>query len=340
MVRTWIIAAPFFSGRDDRWLDDFIDDGVHEFHKEPSPRKFRDWHGKARRRTGAMAWLSHLRHARRAMRRRPDGIVTTFPQLAMCAALLKRLGRHKPKLIAYNYNLGGFPGGLRRALARFVAHQVDGYVVHAESEVESYAAYLGIARDRVRYVPLQLGTVEVPRAEDVAAPFVLAMGSAHRDHETLIAAVDALAVPTVIVTRRADAERLPRSPHVTTRSDLTQRDCAELLARARLSVTPIANLATASGQITVLNAMQLGVPLIATRCPGTEGYVDHGRTGLLVAPFDRAGLQAAISELWGDAARRAALSAAAQEAWRSRFSDEAAAATLKTLIDEVEARSP
>jgi glycosyltransferase involved in cell wall biosynthesis len=113
-----------------------------------------------------------------------------------------------------------------------------------------------------------------------------------------------------------------------------------LLARARLSVTPVANQTTASGQITFVNAMRLGVPVIATRCPGTEGYVEDGRTGLLVPPGDAAALAGAIGRLWDDARARETLSGAARAEAEASFSDEAAAAWLGAMIGELRGRPP
>ena len=332
----WTVVAAFFTGAESRWLDDFIDDPGRVFRKQGLVGRStaEDWHARGPR-TPLGRWLGHLRQARAALADRPDGVIACYPQLAMCVALLKRLGRHKPQIIAYNYNLGGFPGGPKRRLARFVASQIDAYVVHSPVEVEAYARYLDVAPDRVRFIPLQRGRIEMPRVEDMEAPFLLAMGSAGRDYPTLIAAVDALGIRTVIVTRPSDAETLPRSRHVELRSGLSAQDCMALLSRARLSVTPISNLTTASGQVTVLNAMQLGVPVIATRCPGTDGYVEDGRTGLLVPPSDMPALQAAIASLWNDPARRAALSEAARREAAARFSDEAAAAALAALMDDL-----
>lgn len=335
MKKSWVIVATFFKGAEDRWLDDFIDSETHVFRKRSPPSFIEGWHFRRSKRTGASSWLSYLRHARSAFEDRPDGIITCFPQLAMCVAFLKLIGGHKPKIVAYNYNLGGFPDGIKRLLARFVAHQIDAYVVHAPSEVCSYSSYLGISRDRVRFIPLQRGEIQVVRKEDTEAPFVLAMGSAHRDYSTLIIAVDALAVPTVIVTKPSEAEGLPQSPYVTIRSKMTEKECIDLLARARLSVTPISNLTTASGQITIINAMQLGIPVIATRCPGTDGYIKDGQTGLLVEAFDCAELQAAISMLWSDLDRRNTLSVAARAEARLRFSDQAAAVALEALLDDI-----
>ncbi len=159
------------------------------------------------------------------------------------------------------------------------------------------------------------------------------MGSAHRDYPTLIHAAERLNVPTVIVTRASDIASLPKSPHVTFRSGMTEQDCLELLARATICVTPIANMTTASGQITFINAMQLGVPVIATRCPGTEGYIKHGSDGLLVAPFSVDEMVYTIDQLWHDSTLRMQLAGTARIAARERFSDQAAANRLLEMIE-------
>lgn len=333
--RRWVVIAAFFSGKSDRWLDDFIEDPRVSFEKVIPSRSRESWHVKKLAITSLSGWLGHLLHARAAYRRQPDGIVTCFPQLAMCAAIWKCLGRAKPPIIAYNYNLGPLRPGLRQWLARRVAQQIDIYVVHAPQEVDSYAVYLGVPQDRIRFVPLQRGLIKVPRGEDLDTPFLLAMGSAHRDYPTLIRAVDRLGIPTIIVTRASDVAQLPRSPHVTFLSGLSQQECLELLSRSRVCVTPIANQQTASGQITIINAMQLGVPVIATRSPGVEGYIENGRTGLYVEPFDVDDMTAVIDCLWSDTDLRAALSEHGRAEALKRFSDEAAAAKLHELISEL-----
>jgi GalNAc-alpha-(1->4)-GalNAc-alpha-(1->3)-diNAcBac-PP-undecaprenol alpha-1,4-N-acetyl-D-galactosaminyltransferase len=58
----------------------------------------------------------------------------------------------------------------------------------------------------------------------------------------------------------------------------------------------------------LLEAMAAGVPVIATRCPsGPDEIIDDGRDGLLVDVDDVQGLTAAMLDLMGDPARRAAL---------------------------------
>ncbi|MCF2906656.1 glycosyltransferase family 4 protein [Octadecabacter sp. CECT 8868] len=328
----WIVIAAFFRGQENRWLDDFIVDDQIVFEKISPLAADRDWHKGKSKITPLLAWFGHLRHAKAALRGQPDGIIACFPQLAICAAFWKRLGRSKPAIIAYNFNLGALRSGLRQRLARAVAGEIDCFVVHSPDEVARYATYLDVPQERVQFVPLQRGQIKIARKEDIEAPFILSMGSAHRDYPTLIKAVNQLNYPTVIVTRASDIATFPESANVTYRSGLTEKQCLDLMARARMCVTPIANMTTASGQITFINAMHLGTPVIATRCPGTEGYIKDGYDGVLVAPFDVDDLTAAIDQLWQDETQREALAKRASETARARFSDQAASLRLHEIL--------
>lgn len=319
-MRKWNVVARFFEGTEPRWLDDFIKDPDLGFHKVVAARDD-NWHGSRRRQTTLGQWLGLFSYGWRAFEGGPDGIITCFPQLAMTVSTIKRLTFRRTRVVAYNFNLGSLPGGLRKILARWAARRIDAFVVHSPSEVSPYARYLGVAESCVHFIPLQRGEIQEERREEEEAPYLLAMGSAHRDYETLIAAVSKLRLRTVIVTRKDIIDQLPKPDCVELRYGLSEQDCLHLLAAARLSVTPLSNLVTASGQVTIVNSMMLGVAVVATRCPGTEGYVAEGETGLLVAPFDTAGMEGAIRFLWSDDAAREALALRGKRHAKRHFSD-------------------
>ncbi|MEL7133807.1 MAG: glycosyltransferase, partial [Pseudomonadota bacterium] len=218
------------------------------------------------------------------------------------------------------------------AIARFSARHISYFFVHSPQEVDAYADYLGVAKDRVVFVPLQRAAPKIPRVEDTVDPYILAMGSAHRDYASLIDAVAPLGLRLLIVTRQDIIETLPKRDGVEFLHSLSQQECLELLAKARLSVTPLSNMQTASGQITFINAMQMGVAVIATRSPGTAGYVEDGATGVLVEAGDVDGLRQAITRLWQDDAARAELVERAQRFALEQLSDEAAADTLRRYL--------
>lgn len=115
---------------------------------------------------------------------------------------------------------------------------------------------------------------------------------------------------------------------------LNKQDCIRLSQEARVNVIPLrANqLATAAGQVTIVEAMRMGRAIIASRCNGAEDYLIHGKTGLLVEPGSVEALSEAIDLLWNDVALREQLSRAASYA-AEHFSDEAAGFAMGRLLD-------
>jgi glycosyltransferase involved in cell wall biosynthesis len=76
------------------------------------------------------------------------------------------------------------------------------------------------------------------------------------------------------------------------------------------------------GQV-ILEAGASGLPVVAAAAGGALELVGHGRTGLLVAPDDAGALAAALLDLAGDPARRAAYGAAGRAAALERTWDAA-----------------
>jgi glycosyltransferase involved in cell wall biosynthesis len=70
-----------------------------------------------------------------------------------------------------------------------------------------------------------------------------------------------------------------------------------------------------------MEAAAMGLPVVTTDIRGGRQVVDHGSTGLLVAPRDAAALAAAIGRLARDDVTRRRMSAAAREKARREFDD-------------------
>ena len=64
-------------------------------------------------------------------------------------------------------------------------------------------------------------------------------------------------------------------------------------------VIPLADLNISSGQLMLLQAMQLGKPIIVTNNSTIYDYVEHGRTGLILANDKKLWLDA-IAKLYND----------------------------------------
>jgi len=101
-----------------------------------------------------------------------------------------------------------------------------------------------------------------------------------------------------------------------------------LYRQAHVFVLPSINRAEAFGTV-LLEAMASGLPCVTSELrTGTSWIVQHGRTGLVVAPHDVEALVAAIRKLLQDPAGTAAMGRAARRRVETRF-------TETTMIDQI-----
>lgn len=336
----WIVAAPFAHEPRLGWVP--AEAAALGARLEVAPARYR--HDRSRPRSGWREWRDYLGHAVAAWRQagRADGpgagVVSWFPQLALCLGLIKRLTFSRRPLVAWCFNLGEAYGGWRGRLARLALAPVDIFVVHSRAEAALYARWLRLPRERFIFVPLSVEVLPEPGAA-ADEPFVLSMGSARRDYATLAGALATLGLPGVIVAGPHALAGVDLPAGLEVRRNLPIAACHDLARRARVNVLPISNDGTASGQVTLIEAMMLGKAVVATRCPGTEDYVVHGETGLLVQPNDADGLALAIDALWRDAGFRQRLGEAARAQALERFTFRAVAPALVAALDAAERRA-
>lgn len=322
-----------------QWLFPFAERPGRNFHVVPAHYDIGKLIGAQ---TTSALWREYLAHSSRAWRMaaagpKPYGFITTFPQLAMTTALHKRLRRSRAPVVAWNFNLGALYGGVKGFLARQAADGgIDAHIVHSLAEIDRYARWLRVPRDRFHFVPLQRPTEPVLLEEDEQSPFLLAMGSARRDYGLLCRVVGALGIPTTIVAAAHAVEGIAVPPNVTVVRGLTRHQCDELTQRARLCVVPVLNDETASGQVTLITSMMYGRATIATRCIGSEDYVEDRVDGWLIAPQSEDEMRDAIVKLWGDAQARQAMGTAARCRVSTELNDISTGKRLDAILKRLE----
>ena len=341
----WAIIAPFFAdhgsapAKPSLWIDDFDHSGRHEYLKLPAvcDNRPESWHIRKQRATPLAIWVQHWRQSRRALRAGCDGLITVFPQLAMTAAVQQAfsLSRRKLPLLAWCFNIGERPRWPGRLIARLFLRQVDQFVVHSRGEIDTLHRWFGIPRHKIAFVPLQRASIAASAVEDTADPFILAMGSANRDYATLIEAIRGLPLRLILVASPRSLAGIDIPDNVEVANGLTTQQCRDLAQRARINVVPLADVATASGQVTIVEALRMGRPLIATRGVGSVDYIVDGENALLVEARDVSGLRQAIMRLWDDRAMCGRLSRNALVYAETNLSDETAARNLREMLDRL-----
>ena len=217
--------------------------------------------------------------------------------------------------------------GSARLVVTNQLHLTDEQLRFVDRDVVYSQAWIDVQRPAMRgravFVPLpadgDFGSIAT--GDD---GYVFSGGGTGRDFATLIEAVEGTGTRLRIVTFGPESlgATAPLPDNVQVEWTMPLQAFLERIARARIVVVPLRDGSSDFGQTTVVQALSLGKPVVATRSPGIVDYVADGREGLLVAAGDASALRAAIARLEGDVDLRRACGERALE--RARDSTYAA----------------
>jgi L-malate glycosyltransferase len=295
--------------------------------------------------------VGHLRQ------KRPHVLHSTLFHANLVAALVARRAGVGALVLSqrgsYERNLPLPVPELWRRLARWSASRADVLVVNSEATAREERA-AGVPAGRIVVIPNGVAVPESAFPSRAAmdlpsVPIVLAVGRLEpvKGHHHLLEAwprVRALR-PTAILmiigagaerrALQAQAERLGLGDGVRW---LGERPALPYIANADVLVQP--SLSEGMPNV-VLEAMALGVPVVASSVGGTTELIANGETGLLVPAADAGALAEAISRLLEDRTTARRLAEAGQRRARERNSLRAMVAATEAvyrgLIDSVPA---
>ncbi|QQE66172.1 glycosyltransferase [Leptolyngbya sp. BL0902] len=335
----WSVAAPFIDVENitttDPWLVPYVPGNNHELTIIPRPEPLPKWHTRKSKYTSVREWSVYMRHASSALNASTEGIITAYPQLPAAIGLQQALRFRKKPVIAWIFNVGTCSTGLRRKLAQFSLKDVNYFIVHTRREVNIYSQWLGLPKSRFEFVPYTGSEIPIEYHEDTENPFITSLGSAHRDFPTFFEAVKRLNLKTVVATSESAVQGVAVPEQVELPFGISRDDCLRLAQQARLSVLPLLPKkdVTAAGQVTIIDAMMMGRPLILTNLYGADDYVIHGETGWLVKPNCVDSMTEAIDTLWHDHDLRRRISHNARAYALEHFSFSASGRQLGQVLD-------
>jgi glycosyltransferase involved in cell wall biosynthesis len=231
-----------------------------------------------------------------------------------------------------------------RALSRLDSKD-DHYIVFSEWEIGLYQSRLGIAAERMHFLPY--GDWSPPGdAPDLPVPegfepggYYFAGGYSNRDYPALIEAFRRIPQRLVIVcsalNRELDALDIP--PNVTILRDLPGVEFDAYVGGAKACIIPLKHDTGASGQSVMLRLMRHRKTIVATDFGAVRGYVIDGESGLLVTNMTR-DLPAIVARIESDPNAAGALGEAAYQRYCSHFSREAGSEALGRILAPATAR--
>jgi glycosyltransferase involved in cell wall biosynthesis len=252
-----------------------------------------------------------------------------FPalQFLACDALMSRR-RRRIVLLVHNVSskkrwLALSKLGLRRRVEHFLCLSPHSQRIL----VEQY----GLPRERVSVIYSRVDTDFFrPRPGQQLKRQVCAAGAVNRDYECLIQAATGLDADVKIAAdtiwrysvagkEGARARELP--PNVEMRSWGSYANLRQLYAESRVVVVPLAR-PIISGITVALEGMAMGKPVILTRNPYVEGFIEDGVTGFHVEPSNSAQLRERIRWLLDHPEEAEAMGRRAREKAERDFSVE------------------
>jgi len=244
----------------------------------------------------------------------------------------------------HGYDLGALRRlPIRQRLLRTIAYQMADCVFTVSDELKSFHAAQAIVRantiqvfpngvDTVRFCPDEGKRVALRRELNISAD-ALVVGSVGRmvaikNYPALLQAVEYLvpAIPNLrlmLVGSGPDLDRL--KAQASQSSELSTRvlfvgpseRVADLLSAMDVFVLPSLGEGMSN---TLLEALAVGLPIVATAVGGNPEVIADGVEGYLFAPGDVQGLSRRLQAVLSDAALRARLGQAARQRAREHFS--------------------
>jgi glycosyltransferase involved in cell wall biosynthesis len=298
-----------------------------------------------------------LARACRQLHVRPDVVVTLGVSAQIVGHLLARVCGC-PHVFNTHFQEGRRLASHQERLLRFVAPHVDQVIAVSAGQVPDLTRR-GYHAARINVIPSGIGEGRVRRdratvraslgirQEQCLAILVAALRPEKRI-EDFISGV-ALARESVPRLRgivigdgpeRARLEALVAERGGLVRLVGAQADVASLMAAAEMLVLSSESEAV---PVAILEAMAMGLPVVATAVGSVPLIVEHGVTGLLAPPRDPFALAQRIAELGKDAELRLTLGSAARRRHRERYrADQMIASYAEALhtLAEAHGRAP
>ena len=292
MPRTSIVCCST-QGDDWRWVEPRLSD-VAEFHfaKCPESLKFRIFN--------LSRFIGSVRAILLARKTKASILVTHEPTIAFWCATLLSILRMKVTIFAHSFNFSNLPGPFKRRLFSLAYRRVERFAVFSEMERGLYANAFRLNRSKLDFIRwgVNCPTLTDPGTPMISGDYISAVGGNSRDYRTLVDAARSLPQSNfVLVARPENLLNIELPKNVKVYKNIPFGNAMNLLAFSKATVLPLDRTDAPCGHVTIVAAMYLGVPVIATNSAGIDDYISNGKTGILVERRSPSSIVDAILQL-------------------------------------------
>jgi glycosyltransferase involved in cell wall biosynthesis len=256
----------------------------------------------------------------------------------MWCGLFSQLLSVSTPIQAFAFNFTKLPGPFKRALFAAALRRINTLVVASEMERDLYARAFLLEKEKIIFQYWSTNPPHLTQPPTLAGAYVSAIGGNSRDYRALIGA--AMLLPDTIfciVARSENLVGLTIPPNVRVFTNIPFDDAMNILGHSSIMVLPLIGSETPCGHVTIVTAMCLGVPIVATNSSGVSDYIENGRTGLMVDVGRADQIASAVSDLMRNDSTRLYISSRAKNFALRRCSESEGASHFKKWLADVSA---
>ena len=270
-----------------------------------------------------------------------DLLVSIDSSAAFLLVMMKRLLHLRKPVVVIDPALD--PTYVRRMqLHRQVLPFVDQVIVFSRTQV-SFLEHEYSRRARVTFLHHRIDTSFFDRRKSrkiEGEPYLFAIGNdISRDFELLLEAAERLSVPVVLHTSRKINRPVP--PGVRVQAGwISFEQLRDLYANALAVVMPLHDTLHPGGINSVLEALSMSCPLVASASKGVIDYLEHGKTAWVVEPGNVQALRAGLDRIIADAPLRKRLGESGRQFCETTCAMPIYAARVGAILGEVIVQAP
>jgi hypothetical protein len=256
------------SGLPDGWLEKYI--------KKPKISRYR----------------AAFRGAKIAGAKNSSIVISHMPVMTAAVSIFLTLMRKKTRHIAFAFNFTEIPSGIKKWYLKLAFRSVDEFIVFSEYEKRIYSEALSIPEDKIRST---IWTQEVPPVRGNLQPpfdgaYLCAIGGEGRDFRCLINAAAVSGIDVAVIARPHNLVGLAIPNNVRVFTNIPLDETWAIAKGSSGVVVPLLSNDTCCGQITIVSAQMLGLPVITNFSHALKEYLSGEGVALLFEPGDASGL--------------------------------------------------
>lgn len=206
-------------------------------------------------------------------------------------------------------------------------------VVFSKNEINYYSKIFPKVKAKFEYVPLGIGTITgVYQDNDLnKQKYIFTAGSSNRDYKFLISSINQTNYNLKIACTGLD---ISHGNNIEILHGIHGQAMFQYLYNAYIVVIPLQDLEISSGQLMILQALQLGKPIIVTNNKGVYDYILNKQTGFII-PNTYNKLIQTIDLLYQDSELYNKISNAQKAYFKDHFSIEKLGENIANIIQMI-----